>query len=302
MKKKELIDAFILLRLPFSLFLMPIFWYAHLLAQNPDDILNPKTLLAFFILHLLVYPSSNAFNSFHDKDENSIGGLEHPPKPNILLLRISNMLDISSILLAFLINEIFLTSIFTYILLSRAYSHPKIRIKKFPWFSLLIVAFCQGSLICFSISSIYIPVDQLFNLHHILFCIIPALFLASSYPLTQIYQHDEDQKRGDNTLSLMLGINRTFLFSQVFMALSTLSFITFFVFFRNDISTSLIFVISGMPTLFYFTRWMKDCKKNQTEANFSNTMRMNKISSLCTTASFVFSLMIKFLFFFGQTA
>jgi 1,4-dihydroxy-2-naphthoate octaprenyltransferase len=35
-------------------------------------------VFVFFILHVLVYPSSNGYNSYMDRDETPIGGLAKP--------------------------------------------------------------------------------------------------------------------------------------------------------------------------------------------------------------------------------
>ncbi len=43
--------------------------------------------------------------------------------------------------------------------------------------------------------------------------ILCTLVLWANYPMTQIYQHDEDFKRGDITLSYRLGIKGTFVFT-----------------------------------------------------------------------------------------
>ena len=40
------------------------------------DIANAA--LIFVILHILVYPASNGYNSYMDRDEGSIGGLKNP--------------------------------------------------------------------------------------------------------------------------------------------------------------------------------------------------------------------------------
>ena len=65
------------LRLPFSLYLMPVFLFA---LSQADSINWPATLLSFLILHVLIFPSSNGYNSYQDRDETSIGGLKYPPK------------------------------------------------------------------------------------------------------------------------------------------------------------------------------------------------------------------------------
>src|SRR5437899_2585356 len=50
-----------LLRFPFSLFLLPVYLFA--LSEVPHIRWYPA-LLAFIVLHLLVYPSSNGYNSY----------------------------------------------------------------------------------------------------------------------------------------------------------------------------------------------------------------------------------------------
>jgi 1,4-dihydroxy-2-naphthoate octaprenyltransferase len=72
-----------LLRIPFSFFLSPIYFFS--LAQVPHiDWAN--AVLIFFILHFLIYPASNGYNSYMDRDTESIGGLEnhHHLLPNFL--------------------------------------------------------------------------------------------------------------------------------------------------------------------------------------------------------------------------
>ena len=68
-----------LLRIPFSFFLSPIYFFA--LAQVPY-INWINAILIFFILHFLIYPASNGYNSYMDRDTESIGGLEKPPPPS----------------------------------------------------------------------------------------------------------------------------------------------------------------------------------------------------------------------------
>src|ERR1700749_4702013 len=52
------------LRLHFSYHLMPVFLFA--LSQSNGINWN-HTIIAFLILHLLIYPSSNGYNSYQDK-------------------------------------------------------------------------------------------------------------------------------------------------------------------------------------------------------------------------------------------
>ena len=87
------------LRFPFSFFLLPVFLFAYSQAYSPDI---PKAIWAFLILHFWVYPASNAYNSYFDKDEGPIGGIEKPLPVNIQLYYVSIFMDALAILLALL--------------------------------------------------------------------------------------------------------------------------------------------------------------------------------------------------------
>ncbi|MCH5598504.1 hypothetical protein [Niabella ginsengisoli] len=87
------------LRFRFSLFLMPVYWFALSQAESINGL---KALLIFCILHLLVYPSSNGYNSYMDKDTESIGGIEKPLPVSKELFYITLVMDIIAIALSFL--------------------------------------------------------------------------------------------------------------------------------------------------------------------------------------------------------
>ncbi|WP_240731627.1 hypothetical protein [Hymenobacter radiodurans] len=67
-----------LLRIPFSVYLMPVFWFGLSALRQPC---SPwRAVGVFVVLHVLAYPASNGYNSYYDRDEGSIGGLKKPPK------------------------------------------------------------------------------------------------------------------------------------------------------------------------------------------------------------------------------
>src|SRR5687767_14239865 len=131
-----------LLRIPFSFFLSPIYLFA--LAQVPD-IDWPRAILIFFILHFLVYPASNGYNSYMDRDTQSIGGLEKPPPPSRELYWTTMVLDGAGILLSLLVGPLFTLVMLLYIGASKAYSYRGIRLKKYPYLGYLIVILFQGA-------------------------------------------------------------------------------------------------------------------------------------------------------------
>ena len=131
-----------LLRIPFSFFLSPIYFFA--LAQVPD-INWVHAILVFIILHFLVYPASNGYNSYMDQDTESIGLLEKPPPPSRQLFWTTVVLDCIGVLLSLLIDPLFTLVMLFYIGASKAYSYRGIRLKKFPYFGYFIVILFQGA-------------------------------------------------------------------------------------------------------------------------------------------------------------
>ena len=118
-----------LLRFHFSIFLLPVYLFA--VSQVPQ-INWIDALIVFLILHVLVYPSSNGYNSYMDRDTSPIGGLQKPMQPTRQLFHISIAMDVIAVALSFFISIYFAAGVLLYILASRAYSYRGIRLKKIP--------------------------------------------------------------------------------------------------------------------------------------------------------------------------
>ena len=132
-----------LLRLPFSFFLMPVYWFAVSLVP---EINVAKAGIIFFILHFLVYPSSNGYNSYMDRDESSIGGIAKPLQPTKQLFFATIFLDGAAVLLSIFVSVYFTAAIIIYIIFSRLYSYRNIRLKRFPVAGYITVVLNQGAL------------------------------------------------------------------------------------------------------------------------------------------------------------
>ena len=135
-----------LLRFHFSFFLLPVFLFA--ISQLPR-VNWTITFFVFIILHLLVYPASNGYNSYMDRDQTPIGGLKNPLQPTKQLFRISLLMDIAAIIGSFFISKVLTLGILFYILASRAYSYRRIRLKQYPVIGFLTVFIFQGAVIFF---------------------------------------------------------------------------------------------------------------------------------------------------------
>ncbi len=131
-----------LLRIPFSFFLMPVFWFALSFVKN-INIAN--AVLLFCIIHILVYPSSNGYNSYMDRDTTSIGGIKKPLQPTNQLFVFTVIMDMLAVLLSLIISPLTAACIFIYIMFSRLYSYRKNTFKTIlPVIGYLVVIANQG--------------------------------------------------------------------------------------------------------------------------------------------------------------
>ena len=277
------------LRVHFSYFLLPIYLFGISISPNLSE---PSLLWLFVILHFFIYPASNAFNSYFDKDEKSIGGLKNPPPVDRSLYYFASMFDLLGLMLAYIFfpkNFTLLVMILVYILISRAYSHPLVRLKKYPILSWLVAGFFQGAWVVWIV---YIGLNnfefmQLFKPHIVIPGLLSSAILWGSYPMTQVYQHEEDAKRGDITLSLKLGIKGTFVFTAICFGLASLGYYFYFDAYYQS-RFGLIFLAAMSPVVLFFGWWFFQVLKDEAQADFSKTMALNWISATCLGAFFIY--------------
>ncbi|HEX7902946.1 MAG TPA: UbiA family prenyltransferase [Chitinophagaceae bacterium] len=250
-----------------------------------------KAVLIFIILHLLIYPASNGYNSYMDRDTESIGGLEKPPPPSRQLFYTTIVLDIAGIVLSLLINPLFAALMPIYIGASKAYSYRRIRLKKYPIIGYLTVILFQGA---FTFWLVWYGSNMKPSLHvpwqGMLICM---LLIGGFYPLTQIYQHRQDLRDGVETISYKLGYTGTFVFCAIVYAMAWVIMAQFFIH-KKELDKLLVISIFFIPIIVYFIKWFKQVKKDNKAANFANTMRMNWLAAGCTNIAFLILLSWRF--------
>jgi 1,4-dihydroxy-2-naphthoate polyprenyltransferase len=276
-----------LLRFHFSFFLMPVYWFA--LSQT-EHIYTKHAILVFIILHFLIYPASNGYNSYMDRDTDSIGGIKKPQQPTRQLFYVSVLMDITGIICSCFISMYFCTGVIAYILASRAYSYRGIRLKKYPFTGYITVVIFQGAVTFFLVmhgssagKTLEIPFIGM---------LAASLLIGGFYPLTQIYQHKQDKADGVNTLSSRLGYNGTFIFTGL-IYLVAMAVLGYYLISSLQQTNFLIIQIFFIPVLVYYLWWFGKVIKNTGAANFTNTMRMNLLASVCTNAAFITLLILE---------
>ena len=250
---------------------MPVFWFA---LSSSDHIDWHRAVLVFVLLHVFLYPSSNGYNSYNDRDTESIGGLSNPMQPTKQLYKITLALDIVGFALSFLLSTVFAGCFLFFIICSRLYSWRGLRLKKYPILGYLLVISNQGSLVFFAIAhgvSSTLTMDVPF-----LLIVAAGLLIGGFYPITQIYQHIQDRKdkRG------------TFIFCSV---LYLLAFACLFLYYQSVLSLHNFWIVQlfFIPVVVYFMNWMLAVWRNPEKADFKNTMRMVWLASTCTNLAFI---------------
>lgn len=276
-----------LLRFPFSFFLMPVFWFT---LSIQTTIHWAPVLGLFAILHLLVYPSSNGYNSYMDRDEGSIGGIEKPPQPEKELWLVTVVMDVLAILVACFVSFTVAALLLVYIIFSRLYSYRGVRLKKYPIMGYLTVIVNQGSLVfamvCFAAGNNPLSTSMLLP------SIAAALLIGGFYPITQIYQHESDKNDGVQTISILLGKRGTFIFCGI---IYSAAFGLLFVHFSQLGQQNLFFLLQifFLPVIVYFIVWSVLVWRDERNANFKRTMQMNWLASFCSNAGFITLLIVQ---------
>lgn len=273
------------LRIPFSFYLLPVFVFAFSLSLDTSWL---KFVWVGVILHLFLYPASNGYNSYFDKDEESIGGLKHPPKVSKELYNMALLFDAVALIMGIWIGWQFVLMLFVYGMVSKAYSHPTVRLKKMPYLGWFVAGFFQGY---FTFLMVFLALNDLTmtdltSLNVQIPAALSSLLLWGSYPMTQVYQHAEDGRRGDETISIKLGILGTFHFTAIAFSLATAGFVFFY---GNyfDWNASLGFQLFLLPVLGYFFYWYWKVRKDKKHADYDHTMRLNFISALMMNLFFL---------------
>ena len=206
------------LRVPFQLTLAPIFLWGYFVSGTPPAWRLIPTFIAF---HLFLYTGITAFNSYYDRDEGPIGGLEHPPSIHESLLPLSILIQAAGLILALTGGRAFVVIYLVFVVLGVLYSHPATRWKANVWLSTLVVCGGQGALGFLAGWAVAKgEIQTALSLRGVLGALSAALTTFGMYPLTQVYQIDEDSRRGDKTICVLLGAEGGLRVSQTAFALA----------------------------------------------------------------------------------
>ena len=180
------------------------------LARQGGDGAAWRAPLALAVWAVLLNGGTLALNSAFDKDTDDIGYLDSPPPPPAHLAAFGAGAMALGWLLALAVSRLYAIAYGISFLMSLAYSCPPLRLKARAGADLLINVAGYGALTVFAGWAAVCGEAPRF----ILFIVggYAALF-ACLYPLTQVYQYDDDKAKGDRTFTVVLGPRRAVVFS-----------------------------------------------------------------------------------------
>lgn len=191
------------LRLPFQLLLAPIFMLGAFLADARP---GARVLLAFLAVHVGIYGGMTAFNSYYDRDRGPIGFLKHPARASRFVRDAALAIQIGAVLVLLALRPVVAAPAAALVAMGIAYSHPRWRWKANLGASLAAVGIGQG-LLAFEIGALSAGAApaRLLEPPFAVAALGAALVTLGLYPITQVYQIEEDRARGDRTLAVALG-------------------------------------------------------------------------------------------------
>jgi 4-hydroxybenzoate polyprenyltransferase len=268
-------DLFVHLRLHFQLLLAPIFMWGYFLGGRQPDL---DFWLGFVAFHVCLYAGATAFNSYFDRDRGPVGGLARPPQVPALLLPFSLGLQIAGGLLAALVNGPFLAIYAVMFGLGIAYSHPSVRLKRQPLVGLATVGLGQGVLASLGGWACADPNLAALNSLEWAGILAVTLITIGFYPITQIYQIEEDRARGDTTFAAWAGPFGTFAFALFVQTAALVLLANVIDRLMGAAQAVLVAVLYG-ALLGYVLGWSRGFHNEQVMANFRRVMAINTLTS-----------------------
>jgi 1,4-dihydroxy-2-naphthoate octaprenyltransferase len=269
-------DYVIHLRLHYQLLLAPTFVGAYFIAGGQIDL---RFWVAFCSVHVFLIGGTNAYNSYYDRDVGPVGGLLKPPPVTQGLLPFSLVVQGVGAVLALLVNATFLGMYLTMFTMGIAYSLPRTRLKGRPLLGLVVVGLGQGVVLGLSGAATVQPditrLDAIVWLGILFFTLVTVGF----FPLTQVYQIDEDTRRGDLTFAAWAGPNRTFALAVITLAVAAIA-LTVVVNDLLGIGQALLVALFHTALLIAIIRWAHVFGSEDTYGNFRRLMRIHVCMSL----------------------
>lgn len=198
----QVLNFFIHLRLHYQFFILS---GGYLLAALFVEEVNwPQYGLQFLNVHVLLFGGATVYNSWWDKDEGPVGGLESPPKMQRWMWPISLVIQYLGLYWAIYVGWNFALLYAISMSFFWLYSSPLARWKGKPILSLVAIGISTGTNSFFLgyLAAGGYPI----TLYEDLIALGVACLVLSLYPVSQVFQTEDDMNRGDETFAAKYGL------------------------------------------------------------------------------------------------
>jgi len=242
-------------------------------------------IFLFALIYIFLFGGANAYNSYFDKDEGPIGGLEHPPTMKKWMYFMAWIMQITGLILSFFAQSIFSILFIFSIILFWIYSSPNFRFKGKPILSFIVIGI--GTVFNTVLMGYLAAGGIILSTELLIGAVGATLIILGMYPFSQTYQINEDKKRGDTTFAVKYGINGIKRNYQFLFLLGVLLLSYSFLF--NKTLAIIIFII-GLSAYLFIWQIIKTISGDRSE--YKKVMRTKYIAGLAFTLAMILLLIL----------
>jgi 1,4-dihydroxy-2-naphthoate octaprenyltransferase len=220
--RRDITNIVLHLRLPVQFTLAPLYLWGVFGAAGRW---SAATVSGFVVVHVFLYGGTTLYNSYYDRDVGPIAGIACPAALPSWALAFSLAWQVAGAVPALLISPAFAVLYAVYAMTGMLYSHPRWRLKARPYVSAALIFSVQGlgGFLAGWLAGGRTTLLPLADGRFWLMALMAACTILGLYPLTQVYQIEEDAARGDRTLAMVLGPTGSFAFAVVVLGLAGLA-------------------------------------------------------------------------------
>lgn len=229
--------------------------------------------LQFLNVHVLLFGGATAYNSWWDKDEGPIGGLKSPPKMNKWMWPVSLLIQFIGLAWSVSVGWNYAIIYAISMLFFWLYSTPIARWKGKPILSIIAIGISTGTnsfLLGFLAAGAY-PI----TITEDITALGVALIILSLYPVSQVYQKEEDSEREDSTFAIRFGLKGVKWFFAILFLLG--AGIISVMLYQDQKIVGMIFSVVTLLAYLFLSYFIWGLEGKQTE--YQTVMRLKFLAS-----------------------
>ncbi len=251
-------------------------------------------LVHFLIVHLLLFGGATAYNTYWDKDDGPVGGLKRVPPMREWTRPVSLLIQVPGLIAGWWIGWHYVIVYAIAMLMFWFYSSPWFRWKGHPLLSLVAIGISTGWA-GFWLGALSAG-GTIYHLPSWIGSVGVMLIILSMYPLSQIYQVQEDEQRGDRTFMVAYGLENVKAFYIISFGLGVIGS-SAALFLIDWLTGGLFFLVASLSGLMIWTTFST---LNGVSEEYEQVMKLKYMASVLFVIFITFTLIHIHLFNMGN--